>query len=287
MKYPKARFVLAFAIVLEWAALAGGAAHAQEAEEAPAPQCVQAKQLWSDDFETGDLSHWTSNSYVSTLHRGGCHRSDFSTDRINGGDRAHVTSIGCAARANHRVYGGLQFSGDEVLPRFTNTGTGIDAPNGIVVTFWSWLDAPGFGNGRWMSLFTTNNQCNYSDRVVTFGLEDETNRITPAHVIQTGGTVEDMPERGAFPMRQWTRTSVYLNYHKGEFHVWQDGVSQMHGTFRRNSKQICQFHWGLYANGANNAITLFEDDMSVWKLEEPLASFDQEPWLGETLEVCE
>ena len=71
---------------------------------------------------------------------------------------------------------------------------------------------------------------------------------------------------------------MYLNYHSGVLHVWQNGVSQVHGTFRRNSNQICQFHWGLYANGANTSITLFEDDFSVWKLDQTLTSFDAEPW---------
>lgn len=248
--------------------------------------CVQAQQLWFDDFETGDLSRWTSNSYVSVQHRGGCHASGFSTDRVNGGTHSHIASIGCRGADKHRVYGGLQFGGDTVLPRFTNTGTGIDAPHGIVVTFSSWLDAPGFGNGRWMSLFTTNNSCNHSDRVVTFGLEDATNQLTPAHVLATGGSLTYAPERSAFPLRQWVRTTVYVNYYTGELHVWQDGVSQMHGTFRRSTNQICQLHWGLYASAVNTAITLFEDDMSVWKLQQPLADYDHEPWLGETQPVC-
>jgi hypothetical protein len=286
MKSWKFRYVLVLASVLGCALFAGSAAQAQEATAEPA-QCMRAKQLWSEDFETGDYSHWTSSRYTSTLHRGGCFQSGFNTDRVNGGSRSHLSSIGCAAPSNHRLYGGLQFSGDQVVPRFTNTGTGIDAPHGIVVTFSSWIDSPGFGNGRWLSLFTTNNRCDYTDRVVTFGLEDDTNRTTPAHVLSTGGTVQDLPGRTALPLRQWVRTTVYLNYHAGEFRVWQDGVPQIHGTFRRNSNQICQMHWGLYASPRSNAITLFEDDMSVWKLEEPLASFDQEPLFGESLHACE
>ncbi len=286
MKSSPVRLVLALLAVAGGAPFTATTARAQ-ATAADAGTCVRARRLWSDDFETGDHSRWTSNAYVSVLNRGGCHHSGFSSDRVHGGVRAHVTQVACPQGQNHRVYGGLQFSGDQVIPRFTNTGGGIDAPHGIVVTFWSWLDAAGFGNGRWMSLFTTNNRCDHSDRVVTFGLEDATNRNTPAHVISTGGTLQYAAARAAFPMRAWTRTTVYLNYYTGQLHVWQDGVSQMHGTFRRNSTQICQMHWGLYASGNNPAITLFEDDMSVWKLEQPLAGFDAEPLLGQTMPVCQ
>jgi hypothetical protein len=279
------RFALALSAACCSFVLPAVAVQAQSSEDGDA--CLRARQLWFDDFETGDHTRWTSNSYVSALNKSGCSHSGFGTDIVNGGEQAHVTSIACRAGSNHRVYGGLQFSGDEVVPRFTNTGTGIDAPHGIVVTFSSWLDAPGFGDGRWMSLFTANNSCDHSDRVVTFGLEDATNQTTPAHVLQTGGTLEYDSERAPFPLRQWTRTTIYLNYHDGEFHVWQDGVSQMHGTFRRSSKQICQLHWGLYASGNNHAIKLVEDDMSVWKLEQPLEDFVNEPWLGEAVNVCD
>jgi hypothetical protein len=237
-------------------------------------------------METGTYARWTSGGYVSSQNGGGCFTSAFSTERAHSGTRSHRTSIACTQANNHRIYGGMQFNGDTPLTRYTNTGSGIDAPNGIVITFYSWLDSPAFGNGRWMSLFTSNNSCDWSDMVVTVGLEDASNRLTPAHIWSTGGTVTDAPTRAAFPMRTWVRTTVYLNYHSGALHLWQDGQKQLEATFTRNSRQICQFHWGLYANGANTSITLFEDDFSIWKLDEPLTDLGSEPRLGETVAVC-
>ncbi len=256
----------------------------------PAPTtsgtCVRARRLWSDDFETGTYARWTSGNYVSSQNGGGCYQSGFSTARAHGGTRSHHTSISCAQSSNHRIYGGVQFSGDTPLSRYTNTGTGIDAPDGIVITYFTWLDAPGFGSGKWFSFLTSNNSCSWSDTVVTYGLEDSGNRINPAHITNTGGTLTYAGTRSAYPMRQWVRQTLYLNYHSGVMHMWQNGQKQWQATFRRPTKQICQFHWGLYASGANTSISLFEDDFSIWKLDQPLASFDVEPWLGQTRSVC-
>ena len=180
----------------------------------------------------------------------------------------------------------MQFSGDTPLARYTNTGTGIDAPNGIVITYFTWLDAPGFGDGKWFSFLTSNNSCNWSDTVVTYGLEDSSNRVNPAHITNTGGTLTYAATRSAYPMRQWVRHTLYLNYHTGVMDLWMNGQKQWHATVRRSSQQICQFHWGLYASGANSSITLFEDDFSLWKLDQPLPSVDAEPWLGQAQPVC-
>jgi hypothetical protein len=248
--------------------------------------CTRARRLWFDDFESGTYARWTSGSYVSAQNGGGCYSSGISTERARTGTRSQRSSIACTQTNNHRIYGGMQFSGDTPLTRFTNTGTGIDAPNGIVVTYWSWLDSPAFGSGRWMSMVTANNSCDWSDRVVTVGLEDSSNRLTPAHITNTGGTLTYASTRAALPMRQWVRTTVYLNYHTGVMHLWQNGVKQLQATFRRNTRQICHFHWGLYASGANSSITLFEDDFSLWKLDQPVTDFAAEPWLGQTQSVC-
>jgi hypothetical protein len=52
------------------------------------------------------------------------------------------------------------------------------------------LEAPyAFQSGRWFSFWTVNNDCAWNDDVITLGLEDTTNRLTPAHIISTGGTV--------------------------------------------------------------------------------------------------
>ena len=83
--------------------------------------------------------------------------------------RVRRTRIEARSRApsteSHRGYGGLQFDHDSLVPAYTNQGTGIDAPNGVVNTYWSWLEAPyEFENGKWFSFWTVNNDCGWNTR---------------------------------------------------------------------------------------------------------------------------
>lgn len=53
----------------------------------------------------------------------------------------------------------------------------------------------------------------------------------------------------------------------------------VHASFACPSSDLCQFHWGAYASGDNDGVVLFEDDQSVWRLEEPWVDMGREPWL--------
>jgi hypothetical protein len=243
--------------------------------------------VWFDDWELGNYSRWTSQGYVSNINQGGCYTERITTERAHSGTRSHLSAVGCTSADSHRIYGGIQFSGDTVLSGYTNTGSGIDAPNGLVITYWSWLEAPnGFDyDGRWFSFMTANNTCDWSDNVLGFGLEDPTHRWVPAWVTSTGGSVTYAPTRAPFPFGRWVRTTVYLNYYTGVMRSWQDGAEQFTANFRRNSNRICHFHWGLYAGAVISSLTLFEDDFSIHKLDQP-ATFTSEPWMGQTQPVC-
>lgn len=52
------------------------------------------------------------------------------------------TPLAALNKIVHRGYGGLQFSGDSVVPAYTNAGVGTDARFGVVNTFHSWIDSP-------------------------------------------------------------------------------------------------------------------------------------------------
>ena len=174
-----------------------------------------------------------------------------------------------------------------VVPAFTNQGVGIDAPNGVVTVMWMRLDSPTvFENGTWVNFWTSSASCDWSDEVITLGLEDESGRLAAAHFQAGGGTRTFEPNAPALPRGQWTRITVYINYHDGVMHVWQDGQSLEHVTFNRALKTICQFHWGLYASGDNDNIVLFEDDKSLWKLGEPWTDFGKEPYFGHDVDAC-
>lgn len=90
-----------------------------------------------------------------------------------------------------------------------------------------------------------------------------------------------------FPLGQWVRTTIYVNYHEGRLHVWQDGTDLVDATFSRGDTDLCQWHWGMYASGDNDDVVLYEDDNSLWKLEEPWTDFTVEPWLGQTVLACD
>ena len=92
--------------------------------------------------------------------------------------------------------------------------------------------------------------------------------------------------RGRGPEIAGTRITVYVNYYSGVMHVWQDGVSQQHVTFHRDLHTICQWHWGLYASGNNDDIVLFEDDQSLWKLNQAWTNWDKEPYFDHGVAVC-
>jgi hypothetical protein len=141
----------------------------------------------------------------------------------------------------------------------------------------------------WLSLFTVRGACdwNVQDEVLTLGIEDASGRLAAAHYQNGGGTRTFEPDAPALPRGEWVRITVYVNYHSGEMHVWQNGRSVQHVTFRRAVRTICHFHWGLYASADNDDIVLFEDDNRIWKLHEPWDDFSKEPYLGETVGACD
>ena len=260
-------------------------AHAQTT----ATSCVRATKLWSDGFETGDHRQWTGRSYAEGWGDA-CQSTSITTARRHSGryaQRSEIVRPSSAPDGVHRGYGGLQFGGARVMPEYTNQGSGLDAPNGIVTTFWTWLDAPyAFRDGRWMSLFTINPSCDYTDRVVTLGLDQADGVLRAAHYWpEATQTIE--PNAPAVPRREWVRVTVYMNLHTGDMHVWQNGRSVLHieGIYRRLTT-MCQWHWGLYASGDNTAVEMYEDDKVVWRLDQPYDDWAREPLLGTTTPVC-
>ena len=244
--------------------------------------------MWSEDFESRNYSAWTSEDYGNDWKDGFCHGNTFSSDHAVSGEYSHRSEITCPSEESHRGYGGVQFEGDSVLPEYTNIGTGTEAPYGVVNTFWSWLSVPyQFGSGKWLSLWTANNDCGWQDRVITLGFENSSNVLTPGHILNSGGSVNFASSPPAFPNQVWVRTTVHINYHTGQMHVWQDGEKVLDATFSREDTDICQWHWGAYASGDNDDIVLYEDDLSIWKLNEPWEDFNDEPYFGVATPVCD
>jgi hypothetical protein len=231
------------------------------------PRCVRARVVFREDFETGDFSRWTSRTYNQGWgpESAACRDTRFAPEHPRSGRLSLRSRITCPSHTDvHRGYGGIQLDGSSVAPEFTNAGRGLVAPHGALTTFWAWLEAPrGFGGGRWVSLWTVNTDCAYAEEVVTLGLDSSARRLTPAHVAHTSFA----PDAPAFPLGRWVRVSVYVNAARGELRVWQDGAPIASSTFARPTPRLCQWHWGLYASGDNDALTLYEDDIAVWRLD--------------------
>lgn len=268
----------ALPVILALASCTPAAGAQVEARERSAP-CVRAHRIWYEDFERGDYARWTSRTYNADWgpESARCREVRFAGERVRSGARAHRSQVTCPSHTSvHRGYGGVQLEGEQVLAEYTNRGVGADARHGMVNTFWVWLDVPyDFANGRWHSFWTVTTDCAYEEEVVTLGLEAPDRRLAPAHVEATVRT----PGAPPFPLRAWVRITVYVNAHEGELHVWQDGVHVSRSRFSRASRTLCHWHWGLYASGDNTAITLYEDDLSLWVLDEPWSAFAREPWL--------
>jgi hypothetical protein len=251
--------------------------------------CFRATRLWFEDWETGDYSRWTSRSYDNDWGNS-CQSNGISNERSVSPSHANRSEITCAYTSEgnvHRGYGGVQFEGDRPVPAFNDQGQGIDAPNGLVNTFHVWLEtSTTFTAGKWFSFWTVNGSCDWSEDVLTLGLEDPSRRLAAAHYQPEGGTRTFAPNAPGVPLRQWVRITIYVNYHAETMSVWQNGTKISDVTFRRASTRICQWHWGAYASGDNDDVVLFEDDNSIWKLEQPWTDFAREPWFGNTQPVC-
>lgn len=255
----------------------------------PSGDCVRATEMWREDFEADGYARWTGGSYGEDWGDA-CQSTARTAEHPYAGARAQRSEIVCASRSPdgvHRGYGGLQFAGDRVLSAYTNTGTGLEAPLGIVTTFHAWLEAGSrFGEGRWVSLFTINPSCDYTQRVITLGIDQPDGILRAAHYWPEG-SMEIDPSAPSFPLGRWVRVTVYVNLQTGDMHVWQDGASVEHVRgIVRTVRAMCQWHWGLYASGDNTDVVLYEDDKIVWRLEQPWTDWSREPWLGAGVAVC-
>jgi hypothetical protein len=270
-------------------AVPGTDAFVESAPDAWAPMgdCVAADLLFSEDFESGGPRAFTGMSYDDAWGNG-CQNNATQGALTRSGSFAQRSEIVCASSEDvHRGYGGLQFSGDRVLSGYTNTGTGLVAPNGVVSTHWVHLRAGApLQDGRWVSFFTVNPSCDYSARVVTIGLDQPDGMLHAAHYWPEGS---ERLEPGAVPMprEQWVRLTILVDLDDGILHVWQDGRSTLHVTsIVRAPTSYCQWHWGLYASGNNTDVVLYEDDFALHRLAAPWTDWSREPWIGGSVARC-
>jgi hypothetical protein len=239
-------------------------------------ECQTGNLLFTEDYETGDLSSFTSADYgVET-----CQQTSLSTDRAVSGQHAFKSHVVCSTAQDHEHYGALQFSGSDVLSAHRNNGAGIDSPSGVVVSFWTWIDL-GFtpGNAQWLSLVLLSGSCDWSDTVLSVATGNSSSRLAVSHTSEGGGSASDYPSAPALPQQTWTHVTLYINYHDGVLVAWQDGVPVTRADFVRPGSTLCHVRVGAYVSAASSQVLMYLDDTQVWELAEPLAGFDSAPCL--------
>lgn len=243
-----------------------------------ASRCESAL-LFTEDFESGSLAQWTTTS----LSRTACQQTVLSSARAAEGSGALRSEITCAAGSDagtmaHQHFGALQFSGDTLVPQVSNDGQGIDAPDGVAITFHAWVDdVEILGNGRWLSFLLLSGSCNWSDEVFSLSIDDTSYRLALSHTDVGGGSRSYAPNAPAVPSRQWVRVTAYVNYHEQVIQVWQDGEPVVRADFVRPGQTLCHIRVGAFASENNDALEVFLDEVQVWRLNEPVTDLSREP----------
>lgn len=245
--------------------------------EAPPPACVNAPGtlLFYEDYESGELSRWTSDGNVG---QGACQNTFVGNERAFGGGFALDSTLTCAPGNDAEHYLALQFDGDDVLSAFRQNGSGIDAPFGVVISFDVWAEL-GFtpGTDRWLSLALLSGTCDWSDTVLSVATLGAGAPLGVAHGDANGGTEYDYSGAPVAARSEWSHVTVYVNYYEQVLSVWQDGILASRAEFERPGNTLCHIWLGA-AFGANSVDSrVYQDNVTIWRLSAPLSDADSEP----------
>lgn len=241
--------------------------------DAGTPACIASTRLFANDYESGDFDAWTSSDTT-----GSCQTTSIDTSLSVSGSHAFHTAITCSGSSDHENYGALQFSGDNLLGSHQNSGLGIDAPNGVLITFWARVHYEfQVGDGEWLALLLLSGTCDWSDTVFSLGMGNTSSSIAISHSDVNGGSETPFVGAPDFPQDTWSKISAYVNYHTSTFVVWQDGQPVTQAAFVRPGTTLCHIRIGAYVSADTDAADVHIDDAEVWKLGAPLASFDTAP----------
>jgi hypothetical protein len=235
--------------------------------------------LFYDDYELGDLSRWT---FGGNVNQNTCQATEINGDRPYEGALAFSSTLTCSPESGQpEHYASLQFAGNEVLRAFDNTKQGIDAHDGVLLSFEVWADL-GFtlGADQWASFLLLSGTCDWSDTVLSVAALGSGEPLAISHGDVDGGLTYDFPFAPPFPERQWTRITVYVNYHEQVITVWQNGMAISRAEFVRPGKRLCHVWIGAAFGGESVDSQVYQDDVRIWRLSKPLRDADVEPCLA-------
>jgi hypothetical protein len=217
-----------------------------------------ATPAWWSSFEEGFPGEWLAG-YEPMTPGTRWDIVDSSVMTPIHGDHVYRGEIFEAAGESHRGYPVIH----------------TDIPSPLVNRFWVYLDADydRMATADWIHFATWANNVDWA--VHTLAVRDR--RLEMAHLSWTYIGPGPQPE---FPLRRWVRFTAYIHYDgpEGYVRLWQDGVPIMEGTFTdRSGTNLLRAHWGMYANGATEHGTQYNDDIQIWTLSAPLSDLETEP----------
>ncbi len=236
--------------------------------------------LFYDDYELGDFSRWTFDDNVG---QDACQTTDVSDERVFEGEFALSSTLTCAPGSEAEHYAALQFAGDELLGEFDNSEEGIDAPNGVVISFDLWAEL-GFAAtaDQWVSFLLLSGSCDWTDPVLSVATPGAGEPLGISHGDEDGGTEYDYPDAPVAAQSEWSRVTVYVNYYEQVLTVWQDGVLASRAEFVRPGNTLCHVWVGAGFGADSVDSQVYEDNVMVWRLSAPLDDADTEPCLYDT-----
>lgn len=126
----------------------------------------------------------------------------------------------------------------------------------------------------WIEIATWANNTEWQNH----GLAVRESKLTMVNLVGDNIGPEPQPD---FPLRQWVRITVYMYYTPdgdGDVVVWQDGVAVLEGNYTaREGQDLMRAHWGLYTIAALDSGSIYNDNIQIWGLTDPLTDFSEEP----------
>lgn len=256
------------------------AAFAQHAFAAP-----QFRLVWQSGFEHGFPGEWHpfddgAWSPDGTMPAG---RESAWTivpaakgEPVFSGRHAYRGWIAGPAPASHRAYPVIHANDPDNIP------DPIATP--LVNSFMVWLDCDwaAMDSLQWIQLATWGNNPHW--RVHTMSVRDR--KLEFAHTDPFHGEYIGPTPRPDFPLRRWVRMTAYIEYRgaDGLVQVWQDGVPVLRAkvalvadSMGGKGSALLRAHWGLYAHPAVRGALMYNDDIRIWTLSEPLTDLVAEP----------
>lgn len=108
-------------------------------------------------------------------------------------------------------------------------------------------------------------------------------RLEFAHTSPFHGEYIGPPEQAEFPLRRWVRLTTYIHYQgpTGFVQVWQDGTPMLRAKVSKLAAhpgtRLRTAHWGMYASGTVSQSVLYNDQIKICTLSEPLTDLVNEP----------